>query len=73
MILKDFPSNANYFKSITTKNMEANYTLDDLVTKYKERYYNDDGFEKSFLNLLQNSSNLEIMIIQIPKKFWKDI
>jgi len=57
MILKDFPSNANYFKSITTKNMEANYTLDDLVTKYKERYYNDDGFEKSFLNLLQNSRN----------------
>ena len=57
MILKDFPSNANYFKSITIKNMEANYTLDDLVTKYKERYYNDDGFEKSFLNLLQNSRN----------------
>ena len=57
MILKDFPSNANYFKSITTKNMEANYTLDDLVAKYKERYYNDDGFEKSFLNLLQNSRN----------------
>ena len=57
MILKDFPSNANYFKSITIKNMEANYTLDDLVAKYKERYYNDDGFEKSFLNLLQNSRN----------------
>ena len=57
MILKDFPSDANYFKSITTKNMEANYTLDDLVTKYKERYYNDDEFEKSFLNLLQNSRN----------------
>ena len=57
MILKDFPSNANYFKSITIKNMEANYTLGDLVTKYKERYYNDDGFEKSFPNLLQNSRN----------------
>ena len=57
MILKDFPSNANYFKSITIKNMEANYTLDDLVAKYKERYYNDDGFEKSFLNLLKNSRN----------------
>ena len=57
MILKDFPSNANYFKSITIKNMETNYTLDDLVTKYKEKYYNDDGFEKSFLNLLQNSRN----------------
>ena len=57
MILKDFPSNSNYFKSITIKNMEANYTLDDLVAKYKERYYNDDGFEKSFLNLLQNSRN----------------
>ena len=57
MILKDFPSNANYFKSITIKNMEANYTLDDFVAKYKERYYNDDEFEKSFLNLLQNSRN----------------
>ena len=28
-----------------------------MVTKYKEKYYNDDGFEKSFLNLLKNSRN----------------
>ena len=27
------------------------------MNKYKEKYYNTDGFEKSFLNLLQISRN----------------
>ena len=55
MILEDFPSINNYFKSISTKNMEQNYDLDDLVNKYKERYYNDGGFESSFQKMIQNS------------------
>ena len=69
MLIKDFPSNSNYFKSITTKNLEINYTLDDLVTKYKEKYYNSDGFEKSFLNLLHNSKiYLENKIVKESNK-----
>ena len=69
MLIKDFPSNSNYFKSITTKNLENNYTLDDLVTKFKEKYYNSDGFEKSFLNLLHNSKiYLENKIVKESNK-----
>jgi len=55
MILEDFPSNNNYFKSISTKNMEQNYDLDEMVNKYKERYYNNGGFVSSFQKMIQNS------------------
>ena len=54
MILKDFPSDKNYFKSIGIKNHQLS-DLNELVTEYKKRYYDDGGFEPSFLKLLQNS------------------
>ena len=74
MILEDFPSNNNYFKSISTKNMEQNYDLDDLVNKYKERYYNVGGFESSFQKMIQNSKYyLENKLNKESNKIKKDI
>ena len=74
MILEDFPSNNNYFKSISTKNMEQNYDLDDLVNKYKERYYNDGGFESSFQKMIQNSKYyLENKLNKESNKIKKDL
>ena len=59
MILKDFPGQDNYFKGIKIKNIEENfdndYNLNDLVNLFKERYYDINGFEPSFLKLLRNS------------------
>ena len=61
MVLKDFPEFSNYFKTIRTKNMELetgyNYYFNDLITKYKQKYYDSDGFEPSFLILLHYSKN----------------
>ena len=74
MILEDFPSNNNYFKSISTKNMEQNYDLDDLVNKYKERYYNNGGFESSFQKMIQNSKYyLENKLNKESNKIKKDL
>ena len=74
MILEDFPSNNNYFKSISTKNMEQNYDLDDLVNKYKERYYSNGGFESSFQKLIQNSKYyLENKLNKESNKIKKDL
>ena len=43
------------------------------MNKYKEKYYNTDRFEKSFLNLLQNSRNyLENKITNESKEI-KDV
>jgi len=59
MILKNFPGQDNYFKGIKIKNIEENfdkdYNLNDLVNSFKERYYDINGFEPSFLKLLRNS------------------
>ena len=59
MLLKDFPDITNYFKSITTKNIENilgyNFYLDDLINNFKHRYYDNLGFERSYLSLLQSS------------------
>ena len=61
MILKDFPESTEYFKTIKTKNMEIeagnNYYFNDLINKYKQKYYGNDGFEPSFLILLHDSKN----------------
>ena len=61
MVLKDFPEFSNYFKTIRTKNMDVetgyNYYFNDLITKYKQKYYDSDGFEPSFLILLHDSKN----------------
>ena len=61
MILKDFPEYTKYFKTIRTKNMETetgyNYYFNDLINKYKQKYYDSDGFESSFLILLHDSKN----------------
>ena len=74
LLLKDFPSNKSYFKEITTKNMESNFDLDYLVNQYKERFYGKDGFESSFLKLLENSRNyLENKINKESNKIKNDI
>ena len=61
MNLKDFPESTEYFKTIKTKNMEIeegnNYYFNDLINKYKQNYYSNNGFESSFINLLHNSKN----------------
>ena len=64
MLLKDFPDLdiTNYFKTITIKDMDGKigykYYLDELINKFKDRYYNNNnGFEKKFLNLLQSSKD----------------
>ena len=61
MLLKDFPDITNYFKSITTKNIENilgyNFYLDDLINNFKHRYYDNLGFERSYLSLLQSSKS----------------
>lgn len=77
MILKDFPIQTDYFKNLKTINIEElgiSYDLDNLVNMFKEKYYNNDGFESSFLNLLQNSKNyLENAINQESNKTKNDI
>ena len=74
MILKDFPSNNNYFKTLTIKNNEQELGLNDLVNEFKKRYYNNEGFETSFLKLLQNSRNyLETYISKESNKIKNDI
>lgn len=61
MLLKDFPENTNYFKTLRTKNIDntslINYNLNDYVNMFKKKYYNESGFELSFLSLLNNSKN----------------
>ena len=61
MILKDFPEYTKYFKTIRTTNMETvtgyNYYFNDLINKYKQKYYDSDGFEPSFQILLHDSKN----------------
>ena len=34
-----------------------NYYFNDLINKYKQNYYSNNGFESSFINLLHNSKN----------------
>ena len=61
MNLKDFLESTEYFKTIKTKNMEIevgnNYYFNDLINRYKQKYYNNNGLEPSFLNMLHNSKN----------------
>jgi hypothetical protein len=72
MLLKDFPEYSNYFKTIRTKNMEEstgyNYYFNDLINKFKQKYYDSDGFEPSFLILLHYSRNYLDNVINIESK-----
>ena len=72
MLLKDFPEYSNYFKTIRTKNMEEstgyNYYFNDLINKFKQKYYDSDGFEPSFLILLHYSRNYLENVINIESK-----
>ena len=34
-----------------------NYYFNDLINRYKQKYYNNNGLEPSFLNMLHNSKN----------------
>ena len=72
MLLKDFPEYSNYFKTIRTKNMEEsvgyNYYFNDLINKFKQKYYDSDGFESSFLILLHYSRNYLENVINVESK-----
>ena len=73
MILKDFPTHKNYFQSIGIINHQVS-DLNGLVREYKKRYYDDGGFEPSFLKLLQNSNNyINDTINKESDKLKKDI
>ena len=80
MNLKDFLESTEYFKTIKTKNMEIevgnNYYFNDLINRYKQKYYNNNGLEPSFLNMLHNSKNYSkntINIITLLHNLYKNI
>ena len=76
MNLKDFLESTEYFKTIKTKNMEIevgnNYYFNDLINRYKQKYYNNNGLEPSFLNMLHNSKNYSKNTINIEINKIKD-